>query len=349
MAGTSTPHFQAQRLTVLIAGGVLLAGSLSLLWWNEGRAVEADLALGDAPSTVVNVDAAQIEPVYEGRLVHVSGEAQAVQPLQDTDLDLVFDNALVIERRVEMYQWMELPGQAYRLGWSAQWHDASKFRVAQGHVNREMQLTSQRWTAGDASLGAFALPEEALSQIAAPTAIKPSGVPPGWTEFGDHFYLALNAARPSPGDIRVRYFVVRAPSLLSVIAQQRPGGFGTYRMSNGTGLFLVSAGAASASDMLDAQAPGAMLLVWALRACGLAALWLGVFLIIGKMKILSADGAVRLAALAASLPLGLGTISLAWLFQRPVTAASLLLLGACCCYALVRSTHLFHEPQALAA
>ncbi len=352
MAATPTPHFHFQRLAAPIAGCAIVVGALTLLWWNETFAVEADLALGDAPSAVVSADARQSEPVNEGRLVHVSGEAQAVQPVQDTDLDLMFDKALAIERRVEMYQWLEtkgVPASTYRLGWSSEWHDASTFQVAQGHGNPDMQLKSQRWTAADASLGAYALSDEALRKIAAPTAIKPASVPRGWTEFGDHLYLALNAAKPVPGDIRVRYFVVNAPSLLSVIAQQTATGFSAYRMSNGTELFLVRPGEASALDMLDAQAPGDVISLWVLRAGGLLALWFGALVTLSRMNQFAADGSARLMALAASAPLGLSTIALVWLFQRPITAAGLLLLGACCCYALIRSRLIIHEPQALAA
>ena len=331
----------------VVGGFIFLAASVSLLWWNEDRTVQADRALGEA-SIAVSTAAELVEPVNEGRLVQVSGEVLVTLPVQDSDLDLVFDNTLAVSRTVEMFQWIESaaapsedrqnPRQpaTYKLGWSGDWQDSSRFHHPETHANPKLQLTSQNWTASDAKLGAFALNEAALASLEAATPLTPAIIPAGWTKFGTDFYLALNPARPTLGDLRVRYAVLKAPAQVSILAQQTGIGFTPYRLRNGDDLFVVLLGAQSAEQLIDSQTQIDSTLTWVLRGAGMLMGWMAFYVIVRSMKsrgtalaFLGRSTAVSLAgaAFVLTLPLGLSTIALAWLFYRPIMAATLMMAG----------------------
>lgn len=348
------PHNFNRNLRLLtsspagVAGGfIFLAASVSLLWWNEDRNVQADRALGEA-SMAVSTAPELAEPGNDGRLVHVIGEVHVTLPVQDSDLDLVFDGTLAVARTVEMFQWIEtavapseslqkpLQPATYKLGWSSDWQDSSSFDDPETHANPKLQLTSQNWTASDAKLGAFTLNEAALANLEAVTPLTPATTPAGWTKFGTDFYLSLNPARPTLGDLRVRYAVLKAPAQISILAQQTGLGLTPYKLRNGDDLFVVQLGAQSADQLFDSQKHIDSTLTWVLRGAGMLLLWMAFIFIVGSMKsrapALSFPGrwpavSSASAAFVLTLPLGLSTIAMAWLFYRPLMAAPLMMTG----------------------
>ncbi len=374
------PHDFKRNLRLLasspagvVGGFIFLAASVSLLWWNEDRTVQADRALGEA-SIAVSTAPELAEPGNEGRLVHVSGEVHVTLPVQDSDLDLVFDNTLAVSRTVEMFQWIEMaaapsereqiPRQpaTYKLGWSSDWQDSSRFHDPDTHANPKLQLTSQNWTASDAKLGAFALNEAALANLEAATPLTPATALAGWTKFGTDFYLSLNPARPTLGDLRVRYAVLKAPAHISILAQQTGNGFTPYKLRNGDDLFVVQLGAQSADQLFDSRKQIDSILTWVLRGAGMLMLWIGFTVIVGPMKsraaALSFPGRWRSVssvsnALVLTVPLGLSTIALAWLFYRPIMAATLMIVGLAGAFIFAKCIELMaqrrREPDGAAA
>src|SRR4051812_18829058 len=91
----------------LLIGPLLGIAAIVLLWWNEGRAVQAIVGLKDAASQVVEAEASGPSPANEGKLIHVTGEAMAQSPIQDADVGVAFAGQVAVARTVEMYQWKE--------------------------------------------------------------------------------------------------------------------------------------------------------------------------------------------------------------------------------------------------
>ena len=58
-------------------GLLLFAGSILLLFWNEGRAVKTARGLEEGAASVISVAAGPVDPAHEGKLVHFSGDASA--------------------------------------------------------------------------------------------------------------------------------------------------------------------------------------------------------------------------------------------------------------------------------
>ena len=57
-------------LAGLVIGPLLIIGAIVLLWWNEGRAVQAIVGLKDAASQVVEAQASGPSPANENKLIH---------------------------------------------------------------------------------------------------------------------------------------------------------------------------------------------------------------------------------------------------------------------------------------
>jgi hypothetical protein len=354
----------ANSFVGILIGVVFIFGAIPLLWWNEGRAVKAQRALDEATRLVVDIEADRADTGNNGKLVHVSGDAVSHSPIRDGDLSLVFNDVIVVARTVEMYQWLEhkdtktvdeVGGSqrtettySYQQGWSEEWRNSEEFKHPTGHANPQMPLQSQSWVATGTTLGAFALEREALLQLQGSSQRQPEKVPEGWKQDSEGLYKGDDPNAPKLGDLRVRYHVIPSPAPVSIMARQMGTGFESYEMPNGYQIFLVSDGHLSSQDMIQHQKDQEKMLTWLLRAAGMFAMWLGFCLVMGPLRALAnilpflanvAGFAIGIVALALALPLGLGTIGVAWLFYRPIIGIAILVAAIAASWALVRYRH----------
>jgi len=155
-------------LAGLLIGPLLVIGAIVLLWWNEGRAVQAIVGLKDAASQVVEAEASGPSPANENKLIHVVGAATAQAPIKDSDVGLTFDEQVAVARTAEMYQWKEDKKEEtqnnvggttatttydYTHVWSDDPINSSEFKHQENHQNPEMPFRNARFTASDAKLG----------------------------------------------------------------------------------------------------------------------------------------------------------------------------------------------------
>jgi Transmembrane protein 43 len=100
-----------QRIVQSFVGAVvavlLVIGSIVLLWWNEGRAVEAIRALDQGARQLVEANATAVDPANNNMLVHLSGAMTTPAPARDTAFGVGGDDLLRLRRNVEMFQWTE--------------------------------------------------------------------------------------------------------------------------------------------------------------------------------------------------------------------------------------------------
>src|ERR1700692_4267024 len=94
-------------LVAALIGLLLVPAAVVLLYWNEGRAVDAIRALNRGAASVGEVNAATMDPGTDGRLVHVSGMLQPTTPAKDPVFGVTGDGLVRLSRTVEMYQWEE--------------------------------------------------------------------------------------------------------------------------------------------------------------------------------------------------------------------------------------------------
>ena len=89
-----------RKISLLVAGLLLVLGSCWFLFKNEGRAVNRYKALKEGGSVVVSVAVDRVGPTNEGKLVHTTGLTQAVDFLVDREFG-VSAEAIHLERKVE--------------------------------------------------------------------------------------------------------------------------------------------------------------------------------------------------------------------------------------------------------
>ena len=90
-----------------LIGLILVPVSIVVLYWNEGRAVDAIRALNRGAAAIVEVNATAVDPQANGKLVHVSGMMQPTTPARDPVFGVTGDGLLRLSRTVAMYQWKE--------------------------------------------------------------------------------------------------------------------------------------------------------------------------------------------------------------------------------------------------
>jgi transmembrane protein TMEM43 len=164
-----------QRIVQSFVGAVvavlLVIGSIVLLWWNEGRAVEAIRALDQGARQLVEANATAVDPANNNKLVHLSGAMTTPAPARDTAFGVGGDDLLRLRRNVEMFQWTEqkstrsqknLGGSettettySYHKEWSDHPVDSGHFREAGGHRNPPMPIHSATIDSQDVQLGSY--------------------------------------------------------------------------------------------------------------------------------------------------------------------------------------------------
>lgn len=340
-------------LQIFIAS-VLSFSSVLLLWNSETNAIEVSRSLGDAPSQVVSLPRPVIEPVNEGRLIHTIGEVTTTLPLQDPDLDLMFDNTLIVERKVEMYQWIEVPnGPSFKYvhAWSSKWHDPAGFRVAKGHINPDMQIATEKFTPEVARLGDFKLTPETLSRLTPLEPFMPQDTPRGWIREAAHLYLGLNPQKPALGDLRASYKIMRAPTLVTIVARQAPTTVTPYAVRNGSEILEIEQGHHTTRDLFRQADPFISISLWIWRVTASIVLAVSIYSIAIQSRRLFQPRTIVTTAqchsfmrlsVSASMAMCISLIAIAWFFRLPFASASALFICGSALFVAVR-----HRDQLL--
>lgn len=331
-----------------LVGLLLFLGAFVLLFWNEGRAVEAFAALDRGARIVVDVPADRVDPVNEGKLVHLTGQARVAGVLVDSATGIGGPGLLRLERQVEMYQWHEHRSDKqieYRKEWASSQQNSDSFRNRQGHENPRMPLRNASLVSATVSLGAFAIDRKVTGEAEPLTELgligmKPSG---NFKLSDDGLYQGQDPANPQVGDLRLTFRVVQAGDL-SVVAAQRNGRLLPYLTPDGPSIALAQTGFWGAPEMFKAARDQETILTWVLRLVGVVLMFAGVALVFKPFSALLSgipligdlfDAGVGLVAFVVALPLSFAVIGLAWLFHRPVLAIGIFAVGAAVAGAVV--------------
>ena len=340
----------------VLTGVLLVCAALPAMWCNEGRAVTTARSLEEGQGAVVDIASDPVDPVNEGRLVHLTGRADTAETLGDPDFG-VTANAIKLVRTTEMYQWQEyeksetrdkdgggketVTTYSYSKTWSEQAIDSKAFRQSWSYGNPgPVPFPSTTFVARTVTLGAFTLSPTLVQEMkewqtlpvtkAMATALPRST---GMRLVGDGYYRGLEPASPRIGDVRVRFSVVR-PQTVSVVARQSKASFAPYQTRAGDALLMLEAGARSAESMFRSAAVVNRVLTWILRAVGFVFVFGGVLLVFRPVAVLGAvvplfgsllEAGLWLFSLGLAAALSLVTIATAWLFYRPLFALGLLL------------------------
>jgi len=340
-----------QSIVGALIGLLLVIGSVVLLWWNEGRAVDAIRALDRGAKQLVEAQATAVDPAKDGKLVHLSGTMETKAPVRDTVFGVGADNLLRLKRTVEMFQWVEHKEShsrknfggsettettySYRKEWTDHPVDSSHFHEPGGHGNPSMPVRSATIDSQDVQLGAYKVDRGVLDAVSAFAGFDPgqaTNLPAGYRKTGDTLYRGNDQAAPAIGDIKIRYTAVTAQTI-SVVAAQTGGVLAPFHDANGYKLALADAGVVPASVMFKEKAHEESVLTWILRAVGFGLMLIGFWLmgsplgvILGVIPLLEtlAEAGAFLIALIVSVPLTLLVIAAAWMAHRPLIGIGLI-------------------------
>ena len=359
-------------LVAALIGLLLVPAAVVLLYWNEGRAVDAIRALDRGAASVIEVNAAAVDPGSNGKLVHVSGMLRPATPAKDPVYGVTGDGLVRLSRTVEMYQWEEQSSTqsqqnvggskttektyTYKRDWSAQPVDSGHFKVPGGHQNPPMPQRSANFDGTGVTLGAWQVDPSVLNKISAFTPLRVQSAPPsGYQVSGDGFYRGQDPGQPAVGDVRVTFTAVPAQTV-SVAAAQASGVLTAYRDANGYTIALAEPGVVSADALFHDEKKSEGILTWILRGVGFVLMLIGfvcmtrpltmLFAVLPFLESLVGAGAF-LVALTLTVPITLLTISIAWFVHRPLIGG-LLLVGAVGALYLLRRLHPTRRVPAIA-
>lgn len=349
-------------LKSVLAGVLLVLAACVLLFWAEGRAVNTARALEEGAGIVMSVDANQVDPANDGKLVHVSGTITAQDVPTDSRLGMAPEGAITLKRTVEMFQWKETQREVERTGsdgktskstvydyekvWSERPIDSSRFKMGTAPKNPSMPMESETFRIDAAKLGAFRLSGNDVAPLAKDTAIPLTddgiakiataygGASPVWL-LENRFVIANDPEKPDVGDIRIS-FERGDLDKASVVAAQRDGGLAPFTASNGREIFLIQKGTATAAEMFKDAISSNTTLTWIIRIGGLVLMFVGFGLTFKLLTGISDSipvigGLIRagtsLVSLVLTMVLGSVVIAAGWIFYRPMLAFIIVAVG----------------------
>jgi Transmembrane protein 43 len=336
-----------QSITGVLFGIVFIAGSIILLFWNEGRAIQSARSLAEGGKVVVDVSPDSIDPANEGKLIHVSGDTRTTAPLTDREFS-VSTRALRLVRIAEMYQWQEekhdethksLGGSeqtvttyTYKKVWLDHAINSQNFRHPEDHVNPQKKF------------GLSLLPTNAALQLDPQAADPLKPKMPDAQVVDGKIYIAANPDSPQIGDYRISYVYAEVGSV-SAIGRQAGSGIVQYQTKAGDRLLLAVNGQQAAADMFKQAEQENRILTWVIRLGGVLAMWLGAYLILRPLVVVAdvvplignvLAGGAGLVALTFTAVVGAVVIALAWLWYQPIIGALVLVAGVAVGFAASR-------------
>jgi hypothetical protein len=355
----------AGSLVGVLIGLVLLVAAPVLLFWNDGRAVEAERALDAAGRGALSLPAPRADPANDGRLVHATGPLSVATPAPAGDIPVTLPPAVAARRVVEMYQWTQTASSqtrekvggtqetvtvyTYAADWSATAQDSSAFANPEGHENPPMAFASTRTYGTGVTVGSLAVGEDAVSQLEPASAFVPEAAPAGWVRTASGLYRGAGSeAAPQVGDVKVSWTLVPVGAQASVLGAQSGSGIVAWSPPRSDyQLLKLVEGTVPAAAMVAEQRSAENLLTWVLRGLGTVLCVVSFALLLGPLKALAnvlppvawlVGSATGTIAIALGLLLALVSIATAWLLFRPLLAGGLILAGIAIWWTLKRRT-----------
>lgn len=344
----------------LISSGIgllLLVVFIVVLWKNEGRAIRTARGLAEGAAIVVSVDAAKFDPQYQGKLVHLTGDTVTGAPLEDSAFG-ISQPALRLLRKVHMYQWKEKSETKYQDSDSGRtgttvytydkvWDDkpinSSSFNQPLNHTNPTVwRFSNERWTAKDAAIGAYHLPERLVEKLGEGVPLPMSAgtytfTDPNPPQLQDgSLYFGANPHLPQIGDLKITWQVLK-PGTFSIVGQQSGTSITPYPTKAGTFIELTASGHESPEVMFDRAVKENTALTWAIRIVGSLFVFVGIRLLFSPLaslgrsvpfisRLLSTGITLFCGALA--IMMSLLVIGTAWFAYRPLLTITLLIVMA---------------------
>lgn len=177
-----------------------------------------------APEVAISVPADAVDPLNDGRLVSVQGKLASTTPPTDGELGVTADDAVVLLRHVEMYQWQEScigDSCTQTEVWSATLIDTSGFREKHVHENPHgFPFVSARFDGQGIHIGAFQpdldLVLAQVKPVERPLRLGelPANLAASASEIDGRIHVGNDPLQPVVGDLRIGYDVIPAATTI---------------------------------------------------------------------------------------------------------------------------------------
>ena len=336
----------------VLIGIILFLGSFFLVWWNEGNSIHTENDLKKGNKDIISVKSDTPLPENENKLVHLSGKVETADTLIDYEFGMA-TNAIALSRKVLIYQWVETTTERtekeiggsekvvtvynYKKEWVSRPNNSSQFKIEEGHQNKcDFPYRDTINMAKNTKVGSFNLTDPLLGQIDKFEDYIMDSVSNNkdFKISSNTIYLGSGKINDEPeiGDMKISLQVAYTPEMVSIIAQQINGTLSPYIGENGTQIAMLEYGTVSADSMIKVALKGNSTQTWGLRFFGLVLCIIGLSLILKPlsvvMDVLPILGSITnfgtfILSFILGLILILTTISIAWLYYRPILSISL--------------------------
>jgi len=348
-----------RSLVAIFFGVILLIVSSSLLFWNEGRAVQTAKSLDEglqALRVLPNSDVAFEE--NNNKLVHVTGYLHTAQELSDAEYGIMI-NAVKLKRTVQMLQWVEHESTreidegdhtrmestySYNTEWRSDLVNSNLFSNPVAYQNPTAFPMEGRIVVADpVRVGTFILTSGLLDKIVNFSPFSGSERPtnPNIKLHAGKYYHSQDVWNPQVGDIRVEFSYAglsgQHPEVVSIIGKQVGRELRPYQTEAGGEILLLYLGEKTAEEIFSLEHAQNKLLTWAVRGGG----WLLMFvsfscmtnicsLLVSRFPLVRDLVNLGLTSLNVSLSitLSLTIVALGWVIYRPMLGLGLLSLAA---------------------
>ncbi len=307
----------------IVIGAALFIVAFPVLFWNEGDSVKTEKALDEGEGAYVAVESnGVVNPEMNGKLVHMTGKVETKDVLADDEFGISVEG-IRLERRVEMYQWVEdertvekknvggsvtkTTTYSYSKEWVERIVDSTQFHVqSENGVSYEnpaaFEFAGWKKSAANVKFGAFRFGEDMIAKVGGAkeyeilasftsrvARVKIQGnviyVPNSATRLNEKNERDV-VAQPRIGDMRVTYKVVW-PHEVSIVAKQQGDTFGAYTAKNGKSICMLADGVKDGAAMFASAKKGNAMKTWGMRVIGFLMMFIGLSMVLKPLSVLA--------------------------------------------------------------
>lgn len=327
-----------------IFGLILFIASFAVLYWNEGR---DDLSIIAKTAIGVNSQIQNTDQSLNNKLIFTTGVVNFSGNIGD-NLFLKSGKFLAIERKVEMYSWIEETSTKSKTNvggsetqetiytYTKDWTDnpVNSFKYPEGHTNPQKSIADGTFKAQNVTIGVYGIdflsikyPRLTDLPLDNQNTILSQGA-----QLAENKYVFISKtangtfSAPQVGDLRVSYEVLRPGFEGTVFGRLSGNKIANYTNEDGHDIYRLFTG--SRNEALSTMHSEYRTSVWLLRLLGFLCMCLGLFLLFGPIStildVLPILGTISrvvigIAILIVSLVLSIVTILVSMIFHNIIS------------------------------
>ncbi len=323
----------------VVVGVILVIGAIYFLWTNEANSARLIANQSFIRKNVIAVSSSDVNRANDGKLITVNGSLTTDETLSDSNVSL--KNALVLERKVEVYQQFERRSRHHRIRTYYEWSSRT------GRTPSYFKEMPKKFTASSGNLGSFATTSLQISNIKELKRLP--NLPPSkkYKIVSAYYYNGDNFSSPRVGDMRISYYYAPSGTQVSIIGKQNSDNTISSYQNKKDSIYVQYDGNLDSYEIQNKYREDNERRTMYIRIGGFVALFIGFGLLSAPISAIAAfvpflsalvDGVSTVAALVLAACTSLTTIILAWLYYRPILAVCLVGTIGYLIYYLMKNT-----------